>query len=617
MFCPFILGVSCSPHKTYVPSLAHLVVHTGVGSHRAKGHDSSFTGLLPGKADKKSADFHMLPTTAGVVPSLELEETTTPDRDADGSYDENQNEREPEIWTPDLKEECPSTKDCSNEATTLDTEVLDTGLASASTEGGNNYLCEVDKVQVTCEGVDTYNCTDDDSSEVDKQNDEVVSGLTNRLSNDSKCEVAALEALIPEITVSNPGEGITLSSLQLLAFAYDNDSDLDDSDEEENEDNVEVVTFESTPSLESNRHTGSPSTNWLQPSSSAIVECQSAVVTTDKYETQDTSSLLPTVKNDAEVDKSCAPTSGGASRDTGAVVLAQSEGCLDPPPAIHLLDSCESSPTVTTSSSRTGIDIAPTHKVESEILGANNQDGSTLDRVATTLDIVGVTLAVGESFVDEARHRPVLRLGECVTCSLPHDSFFDSFEETAPNVAMKSGMSLAALDSCSKRIEVVQQPGCEVVNVLSIVTAPPDQNDNNNLIAVEQCLQHSDDLCNHVAETGLTITSNVVGVCTSGEPMDIHIGGVKDIKTSGASEGQFGSIEPIQVDSVLNQSQVFKGAARPRVLCLEHAVLAQQRLVSVGGANVIVVCHSGECPPSCLRKFYAPSLPPLHECLNL
>lgn len=579
------------------------MVHTGVGSHRAKGHDSSLTGLLPGKADKKSADFHMLPTTVGVMPSPELEETTTPDQDTDGSYDENQNEREPEIWTPDLKEECPSTKDCSNEALTLDTEVLDAGLASASTEGENIYLCEVDKVQVTCEGVDRYNCTEEDSSEVGKQNDEVVSGPTNQLSNSSKCKVITYKALIPEIIASNPGEGTTLSSLQLLAFAYDDDSDLDDGDEEENGNNVEEVTVVSTPLLESNRHTFAPSNNCLQTSSSALVECQSAVVTTDKYEAQDVSSLLATVKNDAEVDKNCASTSFGASEDTGAVVLAHSDGCLDPPLAMHLLDICESSPSVTTFSSRTGIDIAPTGKVESEIVGANKQGGLTLERVSTTLDIVAVPVSAGVSFVDEVKHQPVLRLGECVTCSLPHDSFFDSFEEAAPNVAMKSGTSSMALDSCSKMIEVVQPPGCEVVNVPSVITSPPDHNNNNNNVVVaEGCLQQGGELCDREAENGSTIMSNVVDMCKSGEAMDIHIGGVKHITTSGPSEGQFGNAEPIHVDSVLNQSQAFKGAARPRVLCLEHAVLAQQRLVSIGGANVIVVCHSGEFPPSCLEK---------------
>ncbi|BFI09737.1 protein MpREF6 [Marchantia polymorpha subsp. ruderalis] len=35
------------------------------------------------------------------------------------------------------------------------------------------------------------------------------------------------------------------------------------------------------------------------------------------------------------------------------------------------------------------------------------------------------------------------------------------------------------------------------------------------------------------------------------------------------------------------------GVGRPRVLCLEHAVEAQKRLQDIGGANILIVCHSG------------------------
>ncbi|CAM6096754.1 unnamed protein product [Calypogeia fissa] len=39
-------------------------------------------------------------------------------------------------------------------------------------------------------------------------------------------------------------------------------------------------------------------------------------------------------------------------------------------------------------------------------------------------------------------------------------------------------------------------------------------------------------------------------------------------------------------------SEACESVARPRVLCLEHAVEAQERLRSVGGANILIVCHS-------------------------
>lgn len=100
----------------------------GPGSYRSKGVINPSSGVLPGKADKKSADFHMLPNVE--VPELELE-ATTPDNFTDALY-EDQTE-EPEVWTPDLRE-CPTTyKDCSNDAT-LDAEIPRSGQTSTVSE---------------------------------------------------------------------------------------------------------------------------------------------------------------------------------------------------------------------------------------------------------------------------------------------------------------------------------------------------------------------------------------------------------------------------------------------------------------------------------------------------
>lgn len=36
------------------------------------------------------------------------------------------------------------------------------------------------------------------------------------------------------------------------------------------------------------------------------------------------------------------------------------------------------------------------------------------------------------------------------------------------------------------------------------------------------------------------------------------------------------------------------GSLRPRIFCLEHAIQTEELLRSKGGANVLVICHSGK-----------------------
>lgn len=37
-----------------------------------------------------------------------------------------------------------------------------------------------------------------------------------------------------------------------------------------------------------------------------------------------------------------------------------------------------------------------------------------------------------------------------------------------------------------------------------------------------------------------------------------------------------------------------RGFLRPRIFCLEHAIQIEEMLRSKGGANVLVICHSGK-----------------------
>lgn len=61
-----------------------------------------------------------------------------------------------------------------------------------------------------------------------------------------------------------------------------------------------------------------------------------------------------------------------------------------------------------------------------------------------------------------------------------------------------------------------------------------------------------------------------------------------------ANEGMLVEVEETQLHSESATGLFLKGAARPRLLCLEHAVVAQQQLELIGGAHVIIICHSSK-----------------------
>lgn len=177
----------------------------GPGSYRNKGVINTASGVLPGKADKRAADFHMLPNVE--VPESELE-GTTPENFADALY-EDQTE-EPVVWTPDLRE-CPSAyKDCSNDAT-LDAEIPRSGQTSERDE----YLSPEVAKAGSCDGNDGI------TMKIEKQNREIVSGLKSAVPGAGATFAFETEPV---------AEG-TLSSLQLLAATYEGDSDIDEYDE--------------------------------------------------------------------------------------------------------------------------------------------------------------------------------------------------------------------------------------------------------------------------------------------------------------------------------------------------------------------------------------------------
>lgn len=54
------------------------------------------------------------------------------------------------------------------------------------------------------------------------------------------------------------------------------------------------------------------------------------------------------------------------------------------------------------------------------------------------------------------------------------------------------------------------------------------------------------------------------------------------------------------------ECDVSRGLVRPQIFCLEHAIQTEELLHSKGGANVLVICHSGNVP----------HVQPRFNCLN-
>ncbi|KAL3683746.1 hypothetical protein R1sor_001768 [Riccia sorocarpa] len=65
-----------------------------------------------------------------------------------------------------------------------------------------------------------------------------------------------------------------------------------------------------------------------------------------------------------------------------------------------------------------------------------------------------------------------------------------------------------------------------------------------------------------------------------------------DKRVDGATYKEAGVEKALSVPSGRVRQRTRGGVGRPRVLCLEHAVEAHKRLQEIGGANILIVCHS-------------------------
>lgn len=525
LFLPFVC--SLTPFPAFSFGIEWFLI-AGPGGSRSKGCINPLSGVLPGKADKKSADFHMLPNVE-VQPLLELE-GTTPDIFIDNLY-EDQTE-EPEVWTPDLKE-CPTAyKDCSNDAT-LDAEIPRSGQTSAVSERDEYFSPEVAKAvsSVDNDGV-TPNNSVGDATEVEKQNYEILSGRGSAVSGDPMAQISnagATNCCIKRIESKPVAEG-TLSALQLLAAAYEDDPDVDDYDEVENGDAGNFV--------------GGPSPN------SEIIS--SLLISKDS-------------KPNAEPSEIMLSTSGSqtlALKGTVSSLVELSEEHLK---SGAEMDNCKRTCGTPEETARSLIGSSSRQPND------KNKDGEIAAR-------------------DEAKQKPALSFGECVTCSLPHDSFFDSFEEAALKSVENGTMEL---ENSSEKNDIVVS--CDENSKTCALVAPESDLESNEPVGVP-CTSIVEACC--LLAEGSSVTTDSCSI-KLGEALDncasLAVTGAIQLRNANGVGEACGVAEPMQIElSVPNQLQNLKGAARPRMLCLEHAVAAQKRLEPIGGATVIIICHSSE-----------------------
>ncbi|KAG0623807.1 hypothetical protein M758_3G203900 [Ceratodon purpureus] len=523
---------------------------SGSGSHRGKGVINSVSGVLPGKADKKSADFHMLPNVE-VQPLLELE-GTTPDVYADALF-EDQTE-EPEVWTPELKE-CPTTyKDCSHDAT-MDAEIPQSGQASAISERDEYFPPEVAKAPplVGNDGV-TLNDVVGDVMEVAKENHEIIPGLDSAVSGDhigqttnsgaTKCGLQRIEL--------KPVANEALSSLQLLAAAYDGDSDIDEYDEIDHGNAGNNVGSHLTgPTM----HTA----DLADLASGASPIAYSRLVSPSLN--REINPRSPTSK-DSKAVLMLSPSGSQtlALKGTNSSLVELSEEHLNS--GIEL-DCCER--VCNTPQETVRIVIEPSSFQPYD----KTKNGETVAR-------------------DEAKQKSAMSFGECVTCSLPHEDFFDSFEEGA----------LKSVDNGTMELEISSEKNdihvsCDENSKSCTFVTPESELESNEPAGVP---------CSSIVEAGSLLaegSSVTTDSCSTklGEAPDncgslVVVCATKHPHMNGVEEAR-GAVEPMPVESnAPNQLQILKGAARPRMLCLEHAVAAQRSLELRGGGTVIIICHS-------------------------
>ncbi|XP_024380326.1 uncharacterized protein [Physcomitrium patens] len=527
------------PSQSAAASFRRLRSHaSGPGSRRSKGVAIPPSGVLPGKADKKSPDFHMLPNDVQPLPELE---GTTPDVFTDAVYVDQTEELE--VWTPDLKE-CPTTyKYSSNDA-------------SADIERDINVSSEVVNAISCAENVGlTFNNNAGDAIEVDKQNHDIASGLRSAVSIDPTAQNSNAES-----TKCSPGrielkmnaEGM-LSSLQLLASTYD-DSDADEYDLVEHGDKGNVV---GCPPVGPTNHTadfsGLDSENLVpRPASSNLA---SPPPNTEMNSRSLTSKSLRLDPEPSGINIS--------PPDSQPLALKGTTSCLD-----ELSEKLWKSSTELESCKKSWVAREDSGRAMTELSSFQSNSKSDHDEAMAR---------------DEAKRKSALSFGECVTCSLPHDSFFDSFEE----VALKNvDNETVGLENSSEKTGILVS--CDEKTKPCAIDAPAITLEPIETVGVPGTPTLKVD--RQLAEGSSVTTDSPIKV---GEALD-NIGSLAvAYATHNPNVNEIhGVVQSSQIgSSAPNRLQILKGAARPRVLCLEHAIAAQKRLESIGGGTVILICN--------------------------
>lgn len=86
---------------------------------------------------------------------------------------------------------------------------------------------------------------------------------------------------------------------------------------------------------------------------------------------------------------------------------------------------------------------------------------------------------------------------------------------------------------------------------------------------------------NHVNEAAVSMDESSHFICSS---MEQSLG----LERSSHLESESALV--VEITKRWNMSNAF---SKPRIFCLEHAMEIEELLCSEGGANVLVICHSG------------------------
>lgn len=203
------------------------------------------------------------------------------------------------------------------------------------------------------------------------------------------------------------------------------------------------------------------------------------------------------------------------------------------------------------------------------------------------------TQIVLKGYQENRLQRP---LGECVTCSLPHDNFFDSFEEIANGSICNAQKDAAVCHSRQRGL--VCTGGVQMQTCRKTATIPVVVKVTRDDITTEGVLSFQAEANGHLPDTGSNIPVVISGGLEevadrcSAQAFECNItrdpSDNTNDRVSQESEGMH-----VRREAQSNTGMMY-GAAKPRVLCLEHAVTAQRLLEPLGGAHVVIVCHSSK-----------------------